>query len=744
MMAIDRSVNYELVQIALEKASGSIFEKFVNGFYPSIAGENFIPLGGNKDGGADAFQGDSIWEGGKTGTFYQASTEIDHRSKIARTVKRLRDFGRTTKRLIYVTSQVIQHIDVEEIELSSKHDVDVRLRDRSYIISHINDTVGTREAYATYLQPLLAFLAKIGAASNLAPTRNVTSPAIYVFLRQEIERQEGKEGLVNALADGLILWALEETDPDKDILMAEKEIAQKISSAVPASVKMLKGVIKNRLSKLSTGSRSRERAIRFYKKRGLYCLAYEFRKVVAADNASDELIRISVRDIFIKKLQAYGDLELSAAMIQLAADVSFTVIQRIFENQGLEFAAFLERGEHQHSLPTILDYVDECLDQIQVRTGQRQKIKEAVLRNLQSAFYASEEAERIFFSRLSATYTLLFCLNTEPRIVEYFQGMKADFYLYVGADLLVRALSERYLRSADQATRNALRIIQEAGGKLVLAKPVLEEVHAHIRSSDSEFINFYKPIESSITLEVARNSDRILLRAYYYAKFAPPEGIVPPQGWEQFVNQFCDPKVLGTSEGQEQIKNYLISQFGMRFEDKDELCSVTNQQTVEKLAEQLRHRKKSLKLAENDALMALAVYGRRRKRGETSQVSEYGYRTWWLTGESTILNYTRDLIKQEGAKYIMRPEFLLNFLALAPSAADVRESYRTIFPSILGIRLARRVDSSELHKVLSKLAEAQELEPGRRQAKISQLSDELKTLAFSKVEKEAKSRVRSL
>jgi len=45
IMAED-SINFELVHIALERATGSVFEKFVNSFYPSIAGENFVPLGG--------------------------------------------------------------------------------------------------------------------------------------------------------------------------------------------------------------------------------------------------------------------------------------------------------------------------------------------------------------------------------------------------------------------------------------------------------------------------------------------------------------------------------------------------------------------------------------------------------------------------------------------------------------------------------------------------------------------------
>jgi hypothetical protein len=728
----DSTVNFELVNIALERVTGSIFEQFVNAFYPSIAGEAFIPLGGHKDGGADAFQADVVWEGDTTGIFYQASIEADYRGKISRTINRLREFGRIPKRLVYVTSQLIKHIDIEEVNLSNKHNVDVRIRDKSYIISHINDYVGTREAFETYLAPTLSFLSRIASTNNIVRTKHASSPAIYVFLRQELDRREGKEGLINALADGLILWALEETDPDKGILMYESEISKKIEATVPAAAKILRGVITKRLIALSTGRGDSTRSVRWYRKRNQFCLAFEYRKVVAHDNSIDESIRVSVRDIFVNRLQGIAGTKLSSSDVQTAADISLAAIQKIYENQGLEFAAFVSQEKQHKDIPTIVDFVDQSCDEHALKPKQRFDIKEAVLANLQGAFYASEEAERLFFSRLSATYTLLFCLNTEPRIVEYFQNMAADFYLYVGADLLVRALSERYLRPADQMTRNAFKVIQEAGGKLVLSAPVLEEVYTHLRATDYEFENYYRPNESSLTLDFARNSDRILIRAYFYAKLRTPEGIKPPNNWEQYIGQFCDPSKIRIQEGQEQVRRYLMAQYNMAFEDVEELMSVTSRERVEELAGRIEHTKKMQKLAFNDALMVLAVYGRRRKREEVSKISQYGYRTWWLTGESTILQYTKDLEEKEQARYMMRPEFLLNFFALAPSAHAVRQSYRSIFPSILGIRLGRRMNPKVLHAMLNNLTKAKEVEPGRREAMISEYSDRLKTVTYGK------------
>jgi hypothetical protein len=86
----------------------------------------------------------------------------------------------------------------------------------------------------------------------------------------------------------------------------------------------------------------------------------------------------------------------------------------------------------------------------------------------------------------------------------------------------------------------------------------------------------------------------------------------------------------------------------------------------------------------------------------------------------------------------MNPEFLLRFLSIAPSGVEVKKTYRNIFPTILGIRLAHRVESDTLKEVLKKLDDAQNLEPEARLAKISLLSDELKTRNFRKqVEKES-------
>lgn len=725
----DNIINYNLVEIALEKLSGFSFESFANAFFAAILGTNFRPLGGIHDGGADAFHSGEIWEDANPiGIFYQASSEKDVKGKIRKTHSRLIEFGRSPKRIVYFTPLSVPHIDRVEIELSEKVNCQIRIYDKRYIVSHINTNAGTIASYKTFLEPALNYLSQVGGSKLISPSDVNTTPAIYVFLRQEIERHSGSS-LVNSITDGLILWSLEGTDPDTKTLMSEDEILKKIKDCIPSAMSVIKGSVSTRLEKLSKIPQNQGRPIRKYTKQQKYCLSYEFRDRVKKDNAVDESLKLKVCEKFSLRLNDYAENILTVDEAAKGAEISLEIIQKTFENQGLEFATFISNHNYSTQHLTISDYFDEIVINYEIEQNRHLLLKEAVLDNLRNSFYNSTEVERLYFARLSATYTLLFCLKSEPRIVQYFQKMAADFYLYVGSDIIVRAISERYLRPEDQITRNTLKLIREAGGKLVLAESVLDEVYYHIKTTNYDFINHYQNIESNISIDIARQSNRILIRAYFYSKLKPAESIKSPSNWSQFISQFCDYIDINNEKGREQIRKYLLSEFGMKYEDSDELRSFVTDSQVQELAEKLTDYKQQ-QLAQNDALLTLGVYGRRRTRGETSSVSEYGYRTWWLTQESRILSYTKDIQKKYGAEYIMRPEFLVNFLSLAPSMSDVRKSYSTIFPTILGIRLARRVKQDVLADVLKRVDETSEIEPGRVKSIVSELSDKLKTMSL--------------
>lgn len=131
------------------------------------------------------------------------------------------------------------------------------------------------------------------------------------------------------------------------------------------------------------------------------------------------------------------------------------------------------------------------------------------------------------------------------------------------------------------------------------------------------------------------------------------------------------------------------------------------------------------RLAYNAALHVHRVYSKRSELSEGKKPNPYGYRTWWLTQRTRILRQTQSLTKK-GGFYIIRPEFLLNYIALAPDKKEVVKSFSTIFPSILGVKLSNRMDEEAFKKVVIQVKDAQRLSPPRARAKVCELSDKLK------------------
>jgi hypothetical protein len=723
-----KAVPGDLVQIALSRTDGRSFELFVNDFYPAIAGGSYAPLGGNKDGGADAFEIPPYEDTAKPTFFYQASIEEDTAGKIRRTVSRLREFGRDPRTLVYVTREIVRYTDRVEAELSADLDVTIRIRDGNYIQSHVNDGPQTISAFDSRLRHHTDFLKGVGKATVLAPSQYVKSPAVFVFLAQELNRRSGDYQLVDAMTDALVIWALEGTDPDTGILLSKDEVFAKIGSELPGVKQLVERRLQHRLNAMSAKTYPGGRAIRAYPKDHLYCLPWETRSRVEEESASDEALGLR----FVQGLEARIDSEPRAGLGDTgrrdAAAIAQRAIQLAFEARGLEFASFLNDGDSTaQQFPTITEEIGRALRERSITGSRAQAVGEAALAALRGVMYDSEEYERAYLHMLSRTYVLLFTLSTEPRLLEYFQRVAGEFYLYVGSDVIIRALSEYLLPEADKMTQNTLRIAAQNGAKLILAEPVLGEVVSHLRMCDLEYRNHIALVEDRLQYELIRDVPHIMLRAYLYSHINFDLGPRRPKAWQSFVQKLCDYTDLHKSDVFDDIRRYLCAQFSMEYRSRQDLSGYVDEHEVASLTEALAPRKKNEVLAQNDAVMALSVYGRRAKRKEVAKATEFGLSTWWLTSETSILRFTHALERKYSGRFIMRPDFLVNFLTLAPKAADVRKTYENVFPSLLGISLSRRIEPEAFHKAMEQVAAAEEMDDARRQAAIAKIVDKLKS-----------------
>lgn len=519
LLLVMNTIDLNLIEIALEKAKGSDFEKFAQAFFSETLGENFIPTGGMHDGGADGLILNETFESGEK--FLQASIQADHRAKISQTVGRLKDFGRSPTMLTYVTSRVIPYIDKEESDLTDKLKVIIRIRDRTFLINRVNSTPGTIQAFKTHLGSRLTYMNNLGGSSIILPSKGSNLPArtLCVFLGQEIERRSGETELLEAVTDSLILWALEGTDPDQNCFMSPSEIQDKIEGALPSAKAFFRGVFSHRLKQLRSKSHPNGRQIRWHKQDDKYCLPFETREEVAKENQTDEVLIARISVIFERRLNSLIDFDTEADLVTEVIKICHNTIQKTFEKQGLEIALFVSGEEPDSPIQTtISDNIDECIEDFDLSPPQINRIKEICLDVLRKTFYDSTEDERIYLAKLSKTYTLLFTLKNTPQVVEYFRNMSGMFVLYVGADLIIRALSEHYLTEHNRMTEHLFSILSKSGAKLVLTENALEEVYSHIAASDREFTNCYMEIEPYIRHEndFIRQIDRILIRAYFY------------------------------------------------------------------------------------------------------------------------------------------------------------------------------------------------------------------------------------
>jgi len=719
-------IHPDVVGIALDRAEGFPFERFVNEFYGALAGARFAPLGGVKDGGADARDVGVYGDEDRPQAFYQASVEADVEGKIRRTVARLREFGRDPRVLTFFTSRTVRYTDKVERELTDELDVTINIRDANYIVTHVNTDGRTQLAFDQNLRHYTDYLRTVGASRLIESSRHVRSPAVYVFLANEVERRSGDESLVDAVTDALALWALEGTDPDKGILRTPADVLDRIVTELPSVRTLVEPRLEPRLQAMASKAHDGGRAVRWHKPEDAYCLPYDVRRRIEDENTQDEALRLRVLQSLDDRLRPAPPAGLGDTGIRQAAEVSLRALQLAFEREGLEFSAFLDNGG-TGEYPTIFDALKAAITEAALTGQHGQRVQDGAFMILRGVLYESRADERDYLRRLSRTYALLFTLNTEPRLLEFFQDMTGDFRLYVGADQIVRALSEHYLAPADQMTRNTLLMATRLKAKLILTGPALEEVVNHLRGADLEYQNHVGELENRLTYDIAREAPQIMLRAYLYARLNAGLGARQPKNWPAFVQQFVSHRTLHKPVAFDDMRGYLQRTFGFDFESTEDLQRLVNAEEVESLAGQLSAVKRDPRLAYNDALLALAVYGRRERRGETHGVTEFGWGTWWLTGETAILRLTKDIVARHRARYVMRPEFLLNYLTLAPSARQVREDFAGIFPSMLGIQLARRMSGAAFDEIMDRVRDAEQLDDARRTVEMAKLLNELKS-----------------
>lgn len=700
-----------------EIKDGFIFESYVHCFLGSILNYEFIPIGGSKDGGVDGVQFTYSLKG-KENQIFQISTESDIEGKIEDTITKLISNGKTVSTLTYVSNRVCNNIESISDAFFDKHNIPLRIFDLRWLSSHSNESPSAIQCYYTFIDTYLHEWQKPGKSVVVSDLDK--DPRIFVYLRQQLERTTKTLKLDEVVADGLIMYALEGTDPDKGIFKSREEIQNVLEEFVNFSSETLKRIIDERLEFLTTKPRS----VKFHSKEQAYCLPYETRILIQERN----LIDGGLAKQFIEQTESIVKNNLKDEQVSVR-DVTTLInetIHKLYHKQGLEFSNFILNGDNKDVIEENLhDVIAHVVDESSVVEKNRTKVKNAIVLSIRDIVYRGSEEQIQYLKCLSNTYLTMFMLQWDPKVSTYFQAMASDMNIFVDNSIIIPALSEFYLDDKNKRHWNLLKGAKKAGINLLINDTILSELISHFRMIQGKYFNFFEPmLHVYDSTEEILYINEILLRAYFYAKIQGKIG-----EFNDYLENFLDPDF---KTAKEDLIQFLNEEFGIQYQTNEDLGIEIDKDKFDKVVEHLKHLKggKSASIkAENDVNMILTIYKMREKFNEVQTTGIFGYKTWWLSKDTSTY---RSVIKVLGEdnypiSCYMRPDFIYNYVALAPNKEQVDEVYKSLFPSLLGVNISYHIPKELSEIIQQRLAEFADKPAHRIKSIIRRLSEKLKS-----------------
>jgi hypothetical protein len=692
---------------------GWVFEGFAQSFLSAVFNYEFIPVGGVGDKGIDGLL-HTFSRKSFNKQIFQLSTELDTEGKITNSIEKLIKNNIKLQSFTYVTNRSIKSKDILASKLFDKYAIPVTIFDVDWFCINSNSSQGTRNAYYTYIKSNLKEYDKPG--KSYVVSNSETDSRIFVFLRQQFDSRVVDVKINDLLADSLILFSLEGTDPDLSKFKSKDEIKHSIKNYVKFDAKLLDSTIDKRLLFLS----QKPRKINYHANIDSYCLPYETRFEITQRNLQDEeLLRVFNEQTGELILKYFKEVKVVVKDLTKLVD---EVVHKIFYQQGLEFSNFILHGTSQKSIDKDLqEVINQAVDSSTVVVHNKEAVKSCLQIAIRQIVYGGTNEQRRYFKCLSNTYMMMFLLQWNPQVALYFETMASKLKVYVCTSIIIPAFSEYYLEPENRRHWNLLKSAQQIGISLFLSDAIVDELISHLNMIRVKYKEQFEHCEDVYlgndidTLII----DEILIRAYFYAK---SRGKV--NSMNNFIDNFCDPSVRNVKE---ELIIYLQKQFGLIYKTDESQKIKIDRHDFDLLAGKLHAQGKPLVKAKTDAKIILSIFKMREKNNEISSSGIYGYKTWWLSKDTSTFRAVRSALKDKyPVSCYMRPDFLYNHIVLAPKKLEVDGFYKEIFPGLLGVNLSFHLPEEVTTYVRQIIADHHSKDNSRVAAIIRNLTERLK------------------
>lgn len=694
--------------------NGFVFEDFISAYLSQIMGYDFTPAGGIKDRGIDGLE-HVFHRDGIDRTIYQASIELNSENKLRASMEKLHENGIEYNQFYFVTNRIVKNQDTLTDELFDKYKKTVRIRDIKWLSSHINDSQGTLNVFQSFVDSQLHEFSKPGKSYVVGDL--VNDPRLFVFLRQQWSEQANSKQLDQILVDSLILYTLEGTDPDKGILKTRDEIVSDIRNRIAVGDRLAEHILDERLGVLS----KKPRKINYHSKEDAFCLPYETRLEIQNKNLVDASLHESFQEQSAKMLQ--NQLQHVGIRVKDIVSLLEAAFNQLFYQQGLEFSDFVLRGDNRGAFEKDLyDTISKVVDESPIVKRNKENVKSALMITIRKIVYNGTEEQKEFLKRLANTYLMLFLMQCDPKVCTFFGSMAAKMEVYVCTSIIIPAMSELYLNPPNRRHWNLLKGAHDAGVTLLVNDTIVHELVSHFRRIITKYDEVYKENEEIYLSNEIQTLyiDEIMIRAYFYSKM---RGQV--SRFSDFIDNFVS-RNLRSAEGE--LIEWLGEEFGIKFRGDASLGVSPDEDEVKQLCQKLKRHKSAPEKAINDAKLILMLYAIRSYKNEKGEHGIFGYRTWWLSKDTTTLRAVTDLFAEKyPVSCYMRPDFLYNYISLAPKPQAIKQAFAQMFPTLLGVNISYHLSQDLVHCVHQAMKEHSTKNQSRRSAILRTLAEELRT-----------------
>lgn len=687
------NINQDAFEYAISKIDdGFIFEFFAQSFLSGLIGYDFIPVGGTKDKGIDGIQ-HLFGVGSDAKTIVQISTESNTQNKIDNTIKKLNENKVSFERLRFVTNRNVNNIDSIVENIYKTYGKQLIIHDIKWFKTNCNSNQSVINSFNSFSTKYLyeyKIPGKHKVISNLDE-----DPRLYVFLRQQFDSDRPDHDIDSLLVDSLIMYSLEDTDPDKSIFLSKDQLRDKIRKYIKFDIRLLDQKIDQRLVALTT----KPRKIKYHTQTDAYCLPYETRLEIQNRNLLDE----KLTEQFFEETESFlkQKLKIIGITVRDMSGLVSSIINNIFYRQGLEFSNFVLNGDSTATFEQNLQsVVSKAVDESVITSANKEKVKELILITIRDIIYNGSETQSRYLRSLSKTYLMMFMLHWEPKISIYFHSLASELKIFIDNSILIPAFSEYYLESKNRRHWNLLIGAKKAGISMFINDTLLNELITHFKIIKMKYEKYYKQTEDfylSDDIEILY-IDEILIRAYFYAR---KRGSV--RSFNDFLENFINPEMRNIRD---EIVEYLREEFGIIHVSNESWDIKVDPVEKERLVAELKSLKAHETQANSDAEMILSIYYLRARDNETASSGIFGYKTWWLSKDTNTYIAVENVFKRK--KYeiscYIRPDFIFNYIALMPSESEVKSAYEELFPTMLGVNLSyhlpHEVTTTVQHKLL--------------------------------------------